>query len=145
MSWRESKDAAAEAYRAGRITDALVQYSSALDQLSSLSSTEEDVQRGDEGGRRGGGGRVGSDRQILLSNVVACRLKIGGTDMVEKAVEEAKEVRSSVRYAFVDTTPRIVPMVEHRSHIGGSRRRRGMISIHSLVRVHDPPPARAWR
>ena len=96
-SWRESKDAAAEAYRAERWVDALDHYSSALDQLSS-SSSKEDVQRRDEdAGRGGGGGRgVSSDHQILLSNVIACRLKIGGTGMVEKAVEEAKKVRCIV-------------------------------------------------
>jgi hypothetical protein len=30
-----------------------------------------------------------------LSNVIACRLKIGGTDMAEKAVEEAKQVSAT--------------------------------------------------
>lgn len=87
-SWRESKDAAAEAYRAERWVDALDHYTSALDQLSS-SSSKEDVQRP-------GGRGVSSDHQILLSNVIACRLKIGGTGMVEKAVEEAKKVRCIV-------------------------------------------------
>ena len=94
-SWRESKDAAAEAYRAERWVDALDHYSSALDQLSS-SSSKEDVQRRDEVGRGGGGRGGSSDHQILLSNVIACRLKIGGTGMVEKAVEEAKKVRRVV-------------------------------------------------
>jgi hypothetical protein len=96
-SWRESKDAAAEAYRAERWVNALDHYTSALDQLSS-SSSKDDVQRRDEvAGRGGGGGRgVSSDHQILLSNVIACRLKIGGTGMVEKAVEEAKKVRCVV-------------------------------------------------
>jgi hypothetical protein len=94
-SWRESKDAAAEAYRAERWVDALGHYSSALDQLSS-SSSKEDVQRRDEVGRGGGGRGGSSDHQILLSNVIACRLKIGGTGMVEKAVEEAKKVRRVV-------------------------------------------------
>ena len=31
--------------------------------------------------------------QILLSNVIACRLKIGGEEMANKAVEEAQQVR----------------------------------------------------
>ena len=100
-SWRESKDAAAEAYRAERWVDALDHYSSALDQLSS-SSLKEDVQRRDEVGR-GGGGRGGNDHQILLSNVIACRLKIGGTSMVEKAVEEGKKVRCVLGLTFADT------------------------------------------
>ena len=33
------------------------------------------------------------ERQILLSNVVACRLKIGGRENIDFAVEESKEVR----------------------------------------------------
>merc|ERR1719469_528073 len=31
-----------------------------------------------------------SEREILLSNIVACRLKIGGKDMAAAAVEDAK-------------------------------------------------------
>ena len=157
-SWRESKDAAAKAYRAERWVDALDHYTSALDQLSSSSSSKEDVQRRDEVAGRGcGGGRgVSSDHQILLSNVIACRLKIGGTDMVEKAVEEAKKVRcvivSITGLAYLLIRPKnclydkhcctyeklLRPIEEH-------ERRREMISNHSLVRVHDTPPTRVWR
>ena len=32
------------------------------------------------------------EHQVLLSNVIACRLKIGGADMVTKAVEDSKQV-----------------------------------------------------
>jgi hypothetical protein len=157
-SWRESKDAAAKAYRAERWVDALDHYTSALDQLSSSSSSKEDVQRRDEVAGRGcGGGRgVSSDHQILLSNVIACRLKIGGTDMVVKAVEEAKKVRcvivSITGLAYLLIRPKnclydkhcctyeklLRPIEEH-------ERRREMISNHSLVRVHDTPPTRVWR
>lgn len=35
-----------------------------------------------------------AEKQILLSNIVACRLKIGGPAMSAAAVEEAKQVRS---------------------------------------------------
>ena len=34
-----------------------------------------------------------TEKQILLSNIVACRLKIGGPAMSAAAVEEAKQVR----------------------------------------------------
>jgi hypothetical protein len=33
------------------------------------------------------------EKQILLSNIVACRLKIGGPAMAAAAVEDAKKVR----------------------------------------------------
>lgn len=40
----------------------------------------------------GGSGVVpSSEREILLSNIVACRLKIGGKDMASAAVEESKQ------------------------------------------------------
>ena len=42
-----------------------------------------------------------SERQILLSNLVACRLKIGGNDMAEAAVEEAKQVRAIFRRVYM--------------------------------------------
>ncbi|KAL3827196.1 hypothetical protein ACHAXA_006751 [Cyclostephanos tholiformis] len=91
-AWKESKDAGQKAFSENKFYEALHHYSTAIDQLSSSSSSsEEDVRRRDEGSRVVGGGRVASDHQILLSNVVACRLKIGGSDMVEKAVDEAKK------------------------------------------------------
>jgi hypothetical protein len=34
-----------------------------------------------------------SERQMILSNVVACRLKIGGTAQAKAAVQTAKQVR----------------------------------------------------
>ncbi|KAL3784455.1 hypothetical protein ACHAW5_004015 [Stephanodiscus triporus] len=99
MTWTESKDAGKRAFSENKFSEALDHYSAAIDQLSSSSlSSSEGAQRRDEGSRGGGGGgRGGSASEhhqqlsILLSNVVACRLKIGGTDMVEKAVEDAKK------------------------------------------------------
>jgi hypothetical protein len=97
-TWTESKDAGNRAFSESKFSEALDHYSAAIDQLSSSSSSE-GAQRRDEGSRGGGGGRGGSASEhqqqlsILLSNAVACRLKIGGTDMVEKAVEDAKKVR----------------------------------------------------
>jgi hypothetical protein len=94
-TWKESKDAGQRAFAENNFYEALYHYSTAIDRLSSSSSSsssDEDVRRRDEGSRGGGGGRGASDHQVLLSNVVACRLKIGGSEMVEKAVEEAKKV-----------------------------------------------------
>jgi hypothetical protein len=36
------------------------------------------------------------EHQILLSNVIACRLKIGGNEMAQKAVEDAKQVKHHI-------------------------------------------------
>jgi hypothetical protein len=36
------------------------------------------------------------EKQILLSNIVACRLKIGGPAMAAAAVEDAKKVRQVI-------------------------------------------------
>jgi hypothetical protein len=36
-----------------------------------------------------------AERQIILSNMVACRLKVGGTAQAEAAVETAKQVRNT--------------------------------------------------
>ena len=76
MTWRETKDAGKQAFSEGDYPEALSLYSDAVDQL--LASSEN--------------GNHVSEHQILLSNVIACRLKIGGEDMVGKAVDEAKEV-----------------------------------------------------
>lgn len=38
------------------------------------------------------------EHQILLSNVIACRLKIGGNEMAQKAVEDAKQVKHASYY-----------------------------------------------
>ena len=41
-----------------------------------------------------------AERQIMLSNIVACRLKIGGTAQAEAAVEAAKQVRIKKYFHF---------------------------------------------
>ena len=76
MTWRETKDAGKQAFSEGDYPEALSLYSDAVDQLLTTSENGNHV----------------SEHQILLSNVIACRLKIGGEDMVGKAVDEAKEV-----------------------------------------------------
>lgn len=73
-----SKDDGKRAFIESRFSDALGHYLTAINQII-LTSSE--------------GASASSEHQILLSNVVACRLKIGGSEMIEKAVEEAKKVR----------------------------------------------------
>jgi hypothetical protein len=77
-----SKEDGKRAFIENRFSDALGHYLTAIDQILTSSSTEGTSSTSSN-----------SEHQILLSNVVACRLKIGGTDMIEKAVEEAKKVR----------------------------------------------------
>ena len=105
MVWTEFKDAGKVAFSQGNFDSALSSYLTALEELTS----EE---------RRDGSDRS-NDKQILLSNVVACRLKIGGEEMLTQAVEEAKQVSCSYRYCV---------WVER------------MIIFFSLVRVLDAPP-----
>mmetsp|Transcript_28088 Transcript_28088/g.57537 ORF Transcript_28088/g.57537 Transcript_28088/m.57537 type:complete len:466 (+) Transcript_28088:150-1547(+) len=83
-TWRESKDAGNLAFNDGKYPEALTFYLTALEQLSD----DEHENYYDAGARRDDHSK---DRQILLSNVIACRLKVGGEDMATKAVEEAKE------------------------------------------------------
>lgn len=68
-SWRLYKDRGRDAFTAERYHDALGAYRSAL-AFSGIPDAE---------------------RQVVLSNVVACRLKIGGPAMASAAVEEAKQ------------------------------------------------------
>ena len=68
-TWREFKDRGRDAFNAERYHDALSAYRSAL-AFPSVPDAE---------------------RQVCLSNVVACRLKIGGPAMASAAVEEAKQ------------------------------------------------------
>eukprot|EP00984_Skeletonema_dohrnii_P000932 scaffold303_cov145-Skeletonema_dohrnii-CCMP3373.AAC.3 len=77
MVWTEYKDAGKIAFSQGNFQSALSSYLTALEELTS----EE---------RRDGSDKS-NDKQILLSNVVACRLKIGGEDMATQAIEEAKQ------------------------------------------------------
>ena len=68
-TWREFKDRGRDAFNAERYHDALSAYRSAL-AFPSVPDAE---------------------RQVCLSNLVACRLKIGGPAMASAAVEEAKQ------------------------------------------------------
>ena len=94
MTWRDSKDAGKEAFQQEEFHESLKFFLGAIDLLK-----EEEEQEG-------GSTNSNSDRptargshqnkwqhQLLLSNAVACRLRIGGREMIEKAVEEAKKVR----------------------------------------------------
>lgn len=78
MVWTEYKDAGKIAFSQGNFQSALSSYLTALEELTS----EE---------RRDGSDKS-NDKQILLSNVVACRLKIGGGEMATQAIKEAKQV-----------------------------------------------------
>ena len=78
MVWTEYKDAGKIAFSQGNFQSALSSYLTALEELTS----EE---------RRDGSDKS-NDKQILLSNVVACRLKIAGGEMATQAIEEAKQV-----------------------------------------------------
>lgn len=78
MVWTEAKDAGKISFSQGNFHAALSSFQTALEQLTSEESRD--------------GCDKSSDKQILLSNVVACRLKIGGVEMVTQAVEDAKQV-----------------------------------------------------
>jgi hypothetical protein len=81
-----SKDDGKRAFIENRFSDALGHYLTAIDEILTTSSST-------EGASSSNSSSSNREHQILLSNVVACRLKIGGIDMIEKAVEEAKKVR----------------------------------------------------
>ena len=81
MVWTEFKDAGMVAFSQGDFDVALSSYQTALEELTSAE-------------RRDGFERS-NDKQKLLSNVVACRLKIGGEEMATRAIEEAKQVSYS--------------------------------------------------
>ena len=72
-SWTAYKNQGKQRYERGQFQGALQSYNSALhpDLASSMPAME---------------------RQIILSNMVACRLKIGGRAQAEAAVENAKQV-----------------------------------------------------
>jgi hypothetical protein len=114
-AWRESNDAGRRAFSESNYSQALFHYSEAIDQLlvfssPSPASAEEEPRHDHPGDNRNGGQQQqqqqqqqqhlfqkdNNEHQILLSNVIACRLKIGGIDMAEKAVEEAKQVNTSM-------------------------------------------------
>eukprot|EP00571_Detonula_confervacea_P004705 CAMPEP_0172312982 /NCGR_PEP_ID=MMETSP1058-20130122/19000_1 /TAXON_ID=83371 /ORGANISM="Detonula confervacea, Strain CCMP 353" /LENGTH=459 /DNA_ID=CAMNT_0013026551 /DNA_START=93 /DNA_END=1473 /DNA_ORIENTATION=+ len=84
MPWDESKDSGKQAFSEGKYRDALTFYSEAIRQLL-LTSDEQ------EGSNSSSSSSHTHEHQVLLSNAIACRLKIGGQDMAQKAVEEAKK------------------------------------------------------
>lgn len=69
-NWRYHKAEAKRFFEEGRFDEALNQYKSAIEPSQEAPSSE---------------------RQILLSNMVACRLKLGGTAQASAAVENAKQ------------------------------------------------------
>jgi hypothetical protein len=71
LSWFQHKEEGKVHFQNGEYSQALASYRAAL----SASCPE-------------------SEKQVLLSNIVACRLKIGGPAMHAAAVEEAKQVSS---------------------------------------------------
>ena len=99
-TWSESKDKGKHFFSQGDYNAALSSYLTALDQLTSLET-------------RDGGNDKSNDKQILLSNVVACRLKIGGEAMATQAVEDAKQV------SLITSCCRHYFGVKKRNHITG--------------------------
>ncbi|KAL7506689.1 hypothetical protein ACHAXN_003923 [Cyclotella atomus] len=81
-SWTEESNLGASSYSSNNYPDALVHYTNALDTL--LNSSRGDAVEISEGEKK-------KQHQILLSNVIACRLKIGGEEMVETALVETRE------------------------------------------------------
>ena len=78
MSWKESKDAGQQAFVNENYSEALNQYTKAIDLLTSEEQSSSNNNT--------------KEHQVLLSNVIACRLKIGGVDMATDAVEDSKQV-----------------------------------------------------
>lgn len=78
-SWTDESNLGASLYSSERYPEALVQYTNALTALSNDEAVVAEQEKKKQ-------------RQILLSNVIACRLKIGGEDMIERALVEAREV-----------------------------------------------------
>ena len=72
-SWTAYKNQGKQRYESGQFQEALQSYNSALH--PDLASSMPDM-----------------ERQIIISNMVACRLKIGGRAQAEAAVENAKQV-----------------------------------------------------
>ena len=73
VSWTVWKERARDAYERGDYPLALMHYATALQPEARCPSTE---------------------RQLILSNMVATRLMMGGPGQVEAAVENAKQVSS---------------------------------------------------
>ena len=97
MQWKESKDAGKVAFTNQNYPEALNQYCKAIEQLTS-SSSNSNINEGSSSSSSSSSSSRNDDNnhteehQILLSNVIACRLKIGGSEMINLAVEDAKKV-----------------------------------------------------
>ena len=97
LEWKESKDAGKVAFTNQNYPDALHQYCKAIEQLTS-SSSNSNINEGSSSSSSSSSSSRNDDNnhteehQILLSNVIACRLKIGGSEMINLAVEDAKKV-----------------------------------------------------
>eukprot|EP00804_Cyclotella_cryptica_P020253 CCRYP_015875-RA/>CCRYP_015875-RA protein AED:0.09 eAED:0.09 QI:30/1/1/1/1/1/3/529/437 len=90
MTWSSDKDAGAQAYSSQKYTEALSHYFNALEKLRSSSDGKVGGTTGAETHNYNHSAELRQQEQILLSNIVACRLKIGGVDNAIKAVQEAK-------------------------------------------------------
>ena len=86
--WSEYSDQGASCFSSQNYIDALGHYSRALEKLSNTDDSPDNSERKKE-------------HQILLSNVIACRLKIGGEDMIDMALREANEVRYACFQSFL--------------------------------------------
>lgn len=79
--WSNDSDLGATSFSSQNYHEALRHYSNALEKLHIGESSS----GGDSTERK-------KQHQILLSNVIACRLKIGGDEMISRSIGEAKEV-----------------------------------------------------
>ena len=86
-----SKDAGKQAFSQGKYPEALSLYSQALDQLTNDGQNNDDSSNGNDS-NSGRNTNDANERHILLSNVIACRLKIGGDNMIANVVDDSKEV-----------------------------------------------------
>jgi len=73
QSWRAHRDNGKRHYQTGNYEAALTSYRAALTTTTSM------------------GGPGAQDRQVLLSNIVACRLHIGGAAQARAAIQDAKQ------------------------------------------------------
>ena len=91
--WKESKDAGQQAFMDGNYNSALLHYENAIDEL--LTSTSSSNNEGSYSSSHN------NEHQVLLSNVIACRLNVGGVDMATLAVEDGKKVCHHVHIIYV--------------------------------------------
>jgi len=87
-SWRGWKERGKQAYLNGDYASALQNYSQALQRQNNILSNIL-TNQGDNGNNLLPPSKL--DRQVLLSNMVACRLKLGGAPQAEAAVTNAQK------------------------------------------------------